>query len=728
MNFLKKKVSIPFLILLSYTLLNYIFNFNIWHYSIFKVPNTLVVFGEWPVYEYVAETVRLNILSLRNPFNEAPLLFPFGWNFALEDVAPINGVYFLFLRPFFSVHDAFTIIVMFGIVASCAFMYLLLRQFEIRRGISYVLSLVYGYSPFVVARLGHPTYTALYLFPAIAFFFISVLRSKTKKFIVINSFGLTISVAVLVLTNLYFTVMLALMVSFFLSYYLISNKNVLTSFIKSRYQYLLIILFLGLILLYPWIIKVYRSLLLSQGIDFHFSKDSIQFSSDLIGIFTPATTGLVFGKFLEYMSSILALRPAFENLVYPGIIILLGVLYVIFFNKKISLKIKRKINPMLFVILCFWILTLGPKLHIFGHETFIVLPFKILNSIPYVQLARSPARFIVPAIFLMTIVTALLAQDFADKKVKDRLTYFTLCILAIFIFLIDQSYTASFGQVLQPIPQKIYDRLESSPTGPVMEIPFVIRDGLQYIGDFNAVSSLRTQLIYKKPKFSVYAGRLNPAVFDYYRNDAFIGYLAQLIDPSSQSNLTLDRDKMLDSIEFFGLENIVLKQKEPYSEAINDILISLGYELSINDNGYSLYNRMIKRQEFYLDELSSSQRQFYFGYGWAPYEPEGRWTLDKVATIFFKTNRKAGINLDFEANTIVDNQQATININGLPTYNLNFDKERKKYHFSLQQNLKVGVNRITFIFEKNVRPSNIYKDNQDNRNLAVFFSKLSIKK
>lgn len=728
MKFSRKSLFIPLAIMFSYLVFNYIFNFNIWHYSIYKVPDTLVVFGEWPVYEYVAEIVRENILNFRNPFTEAPLLFPFGWNFVLEDVAPINGFYFLLLRPFLSVHDSFTIVILFGIVASCLFMYLLLRQLKIKRSISYILSLAYGYSPFVVARLGHPTYTALYLFPLLGIFFIRLLKSENKRSITINSIGLAICCALVILTNLYFAVMVALMVLFFLFFFLLRPKNSLIIFAKSKLKYVLVVFGSVLLLLYPWFIKVYRSLLLSQNHRFNISSDSLQFSADLFGILTPATTGLVFGNFVEYLSAIFTINPKFENLVYPGILILIGLTYLIFYRNSISPGVREKIKPLLFVAFCFWVLTLGPRLHILGYETILTLPFKVLNYIPFVQLARSPARFIVPFIFLSTIIVALVADDFARKKLKDSLAYWLFCIAAMMIFLVDQSYTASFSQVLNPIPQKIYERLEKASPGPVIEIPFAIRDGLQYVGDFNAVWALRTQLIYNNPKFSVYAGRLNPSAFDYYRDDAFIGYMASVIDENNQRKIVVNQKKMIDSIEFFGLANIVLKEQELYTETIDSLLSNLDYSRDLSHNGYRLYTKKIQNKEFLPINLADPNGRFYFGYGWSEIEPNGRWIEGKVATVFFRMNDKFPLKLEFEASTLSDNQRATINVNSKEAYEIDLSKAKKNYKIILKSNLRTGVNRITFIFEKTTQPSNLLPNNNDKRNLSVFFTKLKMSK
>src|SRR3990167_2953492 len=101
--FYLKNIRVHWLItLLAFSLVSLLFYFNLWSQVITPdKPGQLTIQGESPIYEFVAEKVRNNILSFKNPL--APIdsvLYPFGWRFALDDVSPIFGLYFLFKTVF----------------------------------------------------------------------------------------------------------------------------------------------------------------------------------------------------------------------------------------------------------------------------------------------------------------------------------------------------------------------------------------------------------------------------------------------------------------------------------------------------------------------------------------------------------------------------------------------------------------------------------------------------
>ena len=194
---------------------------TIWRQMIVSAPaDQLMIQGESPVYEFVAETVRQNILAGKNPFAETrQVLYPLGWQFALDDVAPINGFYFLFLRPFLNIHQSLMMIVLGSVIASGLTMYILLKQLKIESLVALLSSLIFGFTPFVSERIGaHPTYVALYLFALPAIFWLRLISVPLSNK-VWSAVWLGISLALPFVTNLYFAVMLAIMILVFLAVY-----------------------------------------------------------------------------------------------------------------------------------------------------------------------------------------------------------------------------------------------------------------------------------------------------------------------------------------------------------------------------------------------------------------------------------------------------------------------------------------------------------------------------
>lgn len=726
-----RDLKIPLLIFLSYIIINYFFNFNLWDLSLKKVPNTIVTFGEWTVYEHTAEIVYQNILDGKNPFSRAPLLYPFGWYYALEDVEPLNGLYFLFLRPFLSSFDAFTFIVMAGLILNCISMYILLRLLKMSRPTAYLMSLVYAYSPFVAVRLGHPTYTDVYLFPFFAASFLQLLRSKQRSMQIVYAILLGTISALTVLSNLYFAVMIFLMGAFFATVFLYWKPSEVLRFFKEKIVYIIIAILTSIVLLLPWLIKVYQGILFDD-VSSPIITDTAAFSAGLFDILIPGHMQPILGEFIKYLYWRLTLMGVFENFVYPGLIILSAFGYFILFRKRISRDIQSIIAPLAIVSLLFWILTLGPSLKIFGFNTSLPLPYALLNDIPFIQLARAPGRFVIVFIFLGSVIAAYIIEHLRKTVFKDKILQRFLYITLSMLFLLDQSYTAAFKDVIKEVPSKAYRYIrQQEGNSPVLEIPFVVRDGLRNFGDYTSAWRPRTQLLHGKPTFSLYAGRINEDIFIYYNEDPFIGTIGRMIDPlqSKQSDQIVSEKRigeMARSINFLGIEHILLKRNEPYTKRMQSIIQKLGYEPILRDGDYTLYFKESPDNEYREIDLSKISDRMLLAHGWGPQEETGRWIVGKVASIFFKINTTKLQLVTFNSITLAENQEATLYVNRQKIGTIKFKKGKDTYAIRIGSGLRRGTNTLTFIFSKTVQPSQLFAQNSDSRNLSAFIKNIRV--
>lgn len=722
-------------IILLYFFFNFFFNFNLWHQVIYQESTqSLPVIGEWPVYEHVAAVVRQNILSGSNPFSPTSyLLYPFGWNFALEDVAPINGFYFLFLRPFFTVHQSFALIILLGMVASNITMFLLLRRIGVHILASFLIGLVFGYSPFVILRLGHPTYTAFYLFPLSALFFLLMRQSHSVFMKVLYSFLLGISLILFFYTNLYFTFMAVPMNIFLAFFYFLYYKKEFLNFIKQHYGYIFITVITIFVFLIPWFLIAKEIPVFDQYVKTVSWIDSITFSADLFGLFIPANFASVYGKFFEYISTFyIRWRPGFENVIYPGIIVLCAYFYFIFYRKTISKETVKKIKPLFFTGIIFWILTLGPFLHVFDKQLPIPLPFAILNKIPYAQIARAPGRFIVPFVFLGSIIAGILIQDIVKHTIKTNAVKRLFFLLLFSIFLIDQSYVMAFSQPLKrPIPTKIYSYLKSRGSRPLLEIPFSVRDGLQYVGDYNTTWLPLTQRLHAQKIFSVYGGRISNNIFDYYKKSYLLSTMSDIINnPLNYKNSieNIDRNKIIESINFFDIEHVLFKKDEEYSEAISQLLKKIGFNTVLDDNGFILFYRKTDEVDFYNINTNSNTAHLIYVRGWSIIEPTGRWVVGENAALFFKLQNKKRLVLQFTARSLVKDQTIKIYVNSKKISEASLDEQFKQYKAYIDSEAQEGINTLEFTLSRSAQPAKIFPHNKDYRNLSVLFSSISLEK
>src|SRR3989344_2057373 len=733
-NFFKSKFYL-LIIIFFYVGTNFLFNFYVWQQLILKeLPDRIGIFGEWPIYEYVAETIRKNILSGKNPFSDiTQVLYPFGWNFALEDMSPINGFYFLFTRPFFTVHQSFAFIVLFSIFVSNISMYMLLRRLTVSKRTSFIMSLVFGYAPFMVIRFGHPTYLALYLFSLFFLFALCMKETKNKKNKVFWAFLLGIICCVSVLTNLYYTLMIAFLCFSFSIFLLIFDRVKLLRGLRQLFPWVFISLGTIGFLLFPWFMKVHESFLFGYRVYAVSFIDSITYSADLISIFMPGSANPIYGEFfqfitLHYMSF---MKPSFENFIYPGFLILGTYFYFIFYKKQITQSVIKKMWPFFVISIFFWILALGPFLHILGRKFPIPLPYLVLHITPYFNMARSPGRFIVPFIFLATIIAAFVIDDVAKNKLKVKISRNLFFLNLILIFFLDQSYTAVLPmpnfRVLTP---KIYTYIQSHGKGPLLEVPFSVRDGLRFQGDYNSIWLPTAQLKHGQKIFSLYGGRIRDDIFDYYKNDPLFGSIDRLINKPNKQEKTITekaQKEITRSLEFFDIHYILLKTDEVYSKTAYALFSHIGFQKVMEDHGYLLLYK--KNEEYSLSpskiDLESKHSDLYLTEGWTAAEPTGRWVVGKRARMLFKTNNTSSINVQFRAYTLVENQKMEIYINKSKTTEILLQKDPKTYSFVINTHMVKGINRLVFKFSDTIKPADVFPKNLDKRDLSAFLYTVS---
>lgn len=723
----KRRFSIFILISCIYFAVSLVFYFNLWK-QVFtpETVSKLTMQGESPIYEYVAERVKNNILSFKNPFTPVrQLLYPFGWNFALDDVAPINGFYFIFLRPFLSIHQSFMLITLLSVYLSSLSMFYLLRLLGIKNKASLIGSLIFGFSPFIAVRIGaHPSYIAFYIFSFQALVFILLLKQKERKSKLLLSFLLGVFLTVTVLTNLYFTVMTILMCGIlFVSFY-IFNKEKIQIIFKDIY-YILISLSMSMLLLLPWLKSIARLLRFSKYVETESWVDSIAFSSDLTNFIIPHQN-LFYKPLLSSLKNYDYIRTRFEAFTYPGLIIIICFILFLFLRNKMS----KNLKPLFFSILFFVILTLGPFLQIFGHKLPIPLPYSIIISLPYLQMARAPGRFIVPVIFLASIISAfVLNYLFQKKNRKQRWLIFSFILL---IFAVDNSASLDQPRIVS-VPTKIYKYLSYKQNhGPLLEVPFSLRDSLKYLGDYDKAWLARLQPMHQMSIFSIYAGRIRPYEYEYFKINPLFNLLDQIITEKKVLNddsITNKSDlkKLTNAIDFFGIEYLLLKKDESYAPHLEGLIIRLGFRNIMNDNNYTLFYR--KKNIFNLTRVNFDNDLdiLVLIEGWSYQEAnvKTRWTVGNYTKVLFRADEKIPTKLHIKGEAIVSQQSVNVYANDIYAGRLIFKNgEVGDFTIDIKNKAKLGLNLIKLTFSQTHQLSKIIPNSQDKRHLSLNIKQL----
>ena len=601
------------LVIFIFIIVNIIFNFRLWA----EITSNKITVSDNIITEFLVESSYKNVLHFKNPFITKSIFYPFTTNFSLNDSNSAYVLPFFFLRPFLDPHRSLLVITLLGFFLNNFFMYLLLGKLKIGQGLSTLIALIFGFTPFLSHRIqGHYTYIPIYFFPLTFLMLKKLLETiKTKdKYIISFLFGFLM--AVILLSNFYYFFMIILGFIFFAGYWLFIDKKKLLILLKKNIAYFFISIVSAIFFLIPWILAVY-DLIKTQGlVKTPGFGGAITLSADILSFFTPSEYNPIYKIFFSMLASIIPLFSKYnhfflnswERFAYPGIIVL-GIYFLIILLKilkKFPFNLWNKIKQYFVVSLVFAVLTLGPFLKVFnrwsinleGVSVVFPLPFLLLHYTPGLSTLRAPSRFTPIFIFLACIVAAYVINFIFIKISKKR--QIILLIGLFLIFFIDQFYAIP-TKLNQEIPTQIYNYLKDKPQGTVLEIPFTVRDGFQYIGFVHAIQPMAGQLIHGKPIIGGYLARVSDSVFDYYENLKFINYLTKIIDKGNYnplkekpkepviSNFPYQIDEIKKELTSLNVKYIILKQDEIYTNVVQELIVASDYRPIFKDGQYKVY-------------------------------------------------------------------------------------------------------------------------------------------
>lgn len=737
-------------VLIGYFIINLTFYSNVyWSQLINDLSKKGAVYGEVQVYEWALDRFYHILISGNNPFGSmTAILYPFGLNFSLLDLG--YGLFFPLLRPFLSIHQTVSVMVVTFVLLANFGMYIFLRKLNLNKILSFIIGAAFGSMTFLMPRDGHLSYWCHFIFPW--FYYCVLVFFLNKKFYtkLLAILASSLLFTLILWMNFYYFIMLLISIFFLLLYFLIFKTKLFFDNLKRYWRWILLQSFLILLLLIPWLggvrdFFIFDSVPKTQG-----WGGAIQFSSDLFNYIIPSGYGYFvsnfpflykpFTLFLQLFSP--DARSIFESFTYPGIIILLSYFFFAFFFKKINKSTRNKIWPFLFTSIIFFILTLGPFLHVFGHWTLTVdegikivipLPYIVLHYIPFLNNIRVPGRLIVGFIFFAYVVSAFIIDNFLERK-SDRFKKIFLLILFL-VFVVDQRVNNKILPAPQIYPYKIYKSIQADKEkATVLEIPFTVRDGFTYFGDGNAIGMTVGQSIHEKSLIGGYIGRISDYKKNYYINDPFIGYIGRLIDENILNNPSaniedlinwqkIDIENSKNTIDFLNIKYIINNDERPYTASISAIFQDLGFQKKLIDGKFSLWKRELSKKEYLNINMSKPFDKLYLGFGWHDIENNFRWTEGRNS-VMFKIQEPKKYNLNFTAAAFNKGQTVTIYLNKKEIAKVNISMEMKDYLVPIDQVFVPKLNTMHFIFDKYYLPSEIIPGSLDKRRISAKFSKI----
>lgn len=369
-----------------------------------------------------------------NPLFTDHLNFPYGVNMMWNALMPLHGIALWPVTAIAGPLASYNVLVTLNVAFSAWCAYLAFRTFASSRWAALAGGLVYGFSPYMMAQsLEHPTLTAAYLPPLLLLVLRQILVVQDRSAIGFGAIlGLLASVQLFIAEEMLAAQALTGAVGAVILIVLHPRSVV------SRLRHGLIALAgaTGVFLLLTWWALRFQ-FFGPQRINGGQVQPPNVFVSDLANFVVPTRVQQVAPGWAASMSDRWS-GNAIELNAYVGIPLMLMIGFVIVRRWRTSAV---RVAALLGAVMA--VLSLGPNLHVNGHDTMLPLPWRAIEPIPLLGHIL-PARLMVFVFLSIGLLVAILADDLLAVGSRRSRIAWALAGLAVGVSLLpDLSYPST---------------------------------------------------------------------------------------------------------------------------------------------------------------------------------------------------------------------------------------------------------------------------------------------
>jgi len=331
---------------------------------------------------------------------------------------------------------AYNIVFILSFILSGFGMYLLAYHLIKDRISAIIAGTIFAFSIYRFAHFGHLHILSAQWMPFALLYLDKFLKDRTYK----NWSIFIIFFVLQVLTSWYLAFYTIILVALYTFYKFIICKDMICLVQNCKFQMkILLFVIVVTIMVLPFVIPYIKA-----NIDYNFKRpiqENEYYSADIIDYFTATPSNFLYGELAKTRGNI----KFAEHSLFVGFTIIILSLYGLIPLIKSPLKEYRQYYNQIFfifLIIIAFILSLGPYLHILGHKIDIVLPYYYLYSVPGISSMRVPSRFIVLAVFGLSILggygSSKIIKQFENIYKNKK---FIPAILIVFLILIESVWT-----------------------------------------------------------------------------------------------------------------------------------------------------------------------------------------------------------------------------------------------------------------------------------------------
>lgn len=335
--------------------------------------------------------LRTALAAGHNPYRTPLLYAPYGVPLYLHTLNPFNGLVTLPIGVIFGPTAAYNSVVILSLTLTAFFASLLVGHVGSGRRAGFIGGIIYAFGSYHLSHLlGHANLLASEWLPAYILALVVATDARGRARLLA---ALAALAALLLLTfcDWQYVLFAGVFTACYAVYHALARRSLapLATAVAVGGGWLVVAA--------PLLLATARELR-DTAADRPAVLGAENFSADLLSFFVPSPLQTWWGAWAERAGG-LAVAPAVERGVFLGVLPLLLAACGLWLGRR------RATFWALFALLCF-VLALGPVLQVAGHPFGDVpLPYRLLQAIPGVNVARVPARFAL----LVTLGLAILA-------------------------------------------------------------------------------------------------------------------------------------------------------------------------------------------------------------------------------------------------------------------------------------------------------------------------------
>ena len=393
-----RRFSLP--VLLSYLLCSLVFTYPLVLHLTTHVPGE--VEGDVPVYIWNLWWMQQALSEGISPLFCDYIFAPYGASLAFHAFVFLKAFIAIPLQWFCTAWTAYNMLILATFALAGWGMFLLARHLTGDSRAAWLAGLVYAFSPYMLTRgTGHLNYLSGEWIPLYALCLIRLLETRERRW----ATGGGLCLLLTAYCEYYYLIYLTLFTIFYLGWRLWRDRaEVLDRVFLTHFALMGGIAAVGFAPILWVLFGTAQSGYLYGG-----WGASAKLGADLLAFVTPPPGSLLYGDLGAGLYEVFSGGNAVEGTVFAGYAVL-GLLATC----VLRLRSDRAVQPWLWLTLAFFLLSLGPLLHIGGDFVFgfgpvrfaVPLPYVVVRYLPLIKGARVAARFDIMVALGLAVLSA----------------------------------------------------------------------------------------------------------------------------------------------------------------------------------------------------------------------------------------------------------------------------------------------------------------------------------